>query len=76
MQENNLSIPTPDHKNTMNKPTLDRFNQYIGNLKITLTIDAEGKTYISGLSRPLAHILIAMGEHWLKYFRAEFYINR
>lgn len=76
MQENNLSIPTPDHKNTMNKPTLDRFNQYIGNLKITLIIDAEGKTYISGLSRPLAHILIAMGEHWLKYFRAEFYINR
>lgn len=36
MLENNLSIPTSYHKDILTTPTLDRFNQYIANLGISV----------------------------------------
>lgn len=76
MQKHNLSIPTPDHKGTLSKPTLDRFNQYLCNARITLTIDEMNRAYISGITRTLASVLLVMGEHWIKYFRADYYVKK
>lgn len=74
MEENNLSIPTTDHRKRSNRPTLLRLFQYIANASIHLTMIRE-KDYckISGLTQDLKNIINALGRDWATYFLSTTY---
>ncbi|MCI6796929.1 MAG: IS1634 family transposase [Succinatimonas sp.] len=74
MEENNLTIPTPDHHKTTSRPTLQRLFQYIANASIHLTIIRQLDQFkIVGLTRELKDLINALGRDWATYFLSTTY---
>ena len=74
MQENNLTIPTLDHRKTTSRPTLQRLFQYISNSSIHLIMIRQLDQFeISGLTRSLIDLINALGRDWATYFLSATY---
>jgi len=77
MKENSLTIPSPDHKVELEKPSLMRVYQFIGNSSVTLVYNRKsGQISISGLPLEVVHLLIAMGDEWCRYYIKSYYAGR
>ena len=77
MKENSLTIPSPDHKVELEKPSLMRVYQFIGNSSVTLVYNRKsGQISISGLPLEVVHLLIAMGYEWFRYYIKSYYAGR
>lgn len=77
MRENSLTIPSPDHKVELEKPSLMRVYQFIGNSSVTLVYNRKsGQISISGLPLEVVHLLIAMGDEWCRYYIKSYYAGR
>ena len=68
MEENKLSIPSPDHKTELTKPSMMRVYQYLSNLSICLTY-APGTEFVklTGVPIDMQKILLSMVEEWCRY---------
>ena len=74
MQENNLTIPTLDHRKPPSRPTMQRLFQYISNSSIHLImIRQQDQIEISGLTRSLIDLINALGRDWATYFLSATY---
>jgi len=68
MNEQKLSIPSPDHKVQLEKPSLMRQYQYIGNSGIVLLCNrSTGTVSVHGLPSEVKSVLIEMGDDWCRY---------
>ena len=77
MKEQRLSIPSPDHKKELEKPSLMRLYQYMGNSVIMLSCDrSTGKVSVLGLPTEVKLILIAMGDEWCQYYLKSYYQDK
>ena len=72
MKEHKLTIPTPDHKKDMDRPTLMRLFQYIANHNIQV-VHHDNQCYLSYLQQQLKDLLLALGQEWCLYFNSEYY---
>ena len=77
MQEQKLTIPSPDHKVQLEKPSLMRLYQYIGNSGIVLQCNrSTGKVSVLGLPTEVKLVLIAMGDEWCRYYLKSYYQDK
>lgn len=77
MQEHKLTIPSPDHKVQLEKPSLMRLYQYIGNSGIVLQCNrSTGKVSVLGLPTEVKLVLIAMGDEWCRYYLKSYYQDK
>lgn len=77
MQEQKLTIPSPDHKVQLEKPSLMRLYQYIGNSGIVLQCNrSTGKVSVLGLPTEVKLVLIAMGDEWCRYYLKSYYLDK
>ena len=65
MQEQKLTIPSPDHKVQLEKPSLMRLYQY-----------STGKVSVLGLPTEVKLVLIAMGDEWCRYYLKSYYQDK
>lgn len=70
MKENDLEIPSIIRGKIEKQPTMARFLQYVGNLRIHVIKAPDGIVYISNLSQPVQKILLKLGEKWCWYFNS------
>ena len=77
MQEQKLTIPSPEHKVQLEKPSLMRLYQYIGNSGIVLQCNrSTGKVSVLGLPTEVKLVLIAMGDEWCRYYLKSYYQDK
>ena len=77
MQEQKLTIPSPEHKVQLEKPSLMRLYQYIGNSGIVLQCNrSKGKVSVLGLPTEVKLVLIAMGDEWCRYYLKSYYLDK
>ncbi len=74
MEEQRLTVPTPDHKNVLSRPSLMRVYQYIANSNISLTY-SPGTEFVrlTGVPLDMQQILLSMGEKWCRYYISDIY---
>ncbi len=74
MAEENLSIPSPDHKNTQERPTLMRLYQYISNSNLNLYVSVDsGGVKLLNMRASLANVFRALGESFSRYYSSSYY---
>ncbi len=74
MEEENLSIPSPDHKDHQERPTLMRLYLYISNSNISLYIcPVSGIVKILNVRVSLASVFTALGGEWYQYYTRGIY---
>jgi transposase len=74
MKYSKLTIPSPDHKQQQEKPTLMRLYQYISNSNISLYLCPDsGIVKLLNLRTSLSNIFIAMGDEWNQYYTRGLY---
>lgn len=74
MNEQELTMSTPDHRSTLVTPTLMRLKQYVDNSNINLKVIPElHKVQISGITDEFAQIITAMGFEWTRYYQRQTY---
>lgn len=77
MKENNLSIPSPDHRVQLEKPSLMRLYQYMANSVIVLQCNrSSGTVSVHGLPAEVKLLLIAMGDEWCRYYLKSYYRDK
>lgn len=77
MQEQKLTIPSSEHKVQLEKPSLMRLYQYIGNSGIVLQCNrSKGKVSVLGLPTEVKLVLIAMGDEWCQYYLKSYYQDK
>lgn len=68
MEEQRLTVPTPDHKNVLSRPSLMRVYQYLANSNISLTYSPSTEfVRLTGVPLDMQQILLSMGEEWCRY---------
>ena len=69
MEEQRLTVPTPDHKNVLSRPSLMRVYQNLANSNISLTY-SPGTEFVrlTGVPLDMQQILLSMGEEWCRYY--------
>ena len=74
MEEQRLTVPTPDHKNVLSRPSLMRVYQYLANSNISLTY-SPGTEFVrlTGVPLDMQQILLSMGEEWCRYYISDTY---
>ena len=74
MEEQRLTVPTPDHKNVLSRPSLMRVYQYLANSNISLTY-SPGTEFVrlTGVPLDMKQILLFMGEEWCRYYISDTY---
>ena len=74
MEENKLSIPSPDHKTELTKPSMMRVYQYLSNLSICLMYTF-GTEFVKLTGGPIdmQKILLSMGEECCRYYISSTY---
>lgn len=74
MEEQRLTVPTPDHKNELSRPSLMRVYQYLANSNISLTY-SPGTEFVrlTGVPLDMQQILLSMGEKWCRYYISDTY---
>lgn len=74
MEEQRLTVPTPDHKNELSRPSLMRVYQYLANSNISLTY-SPGTEFVrlTGVPLDMQQILLSMGEEWCRYYISDTY---
>lgn len=74
MDEEKLSIPSPDHKEQQERPTLMRLYQYISNSNICLYICPDsGIVKLLNMRSSLAAVFSALGDKWYQYYTIGLY---
>lgn len=77
MKENNLSIPSPDHRAQLEKPSLMRLYQFMANSVIVLQCNRSlGTVSVHGLPMEVKLLLIAMGDEWCRYYLKSYYQDK
>lgn len=73
MEEQRLTVPTPDHKNELSRPSLMRVYQYLANSNISLTYTSCTEfVRLTGVPLDMP-ILLSMGEEWCRYYISDTY---
>lgn len=74
MAEDQLTIPSPDGREQMPRPTMLRFIDYMKGCGVKLLwSDTQLRTSIKGLTQELRNILLALGEPWYRYYTPAHY---
>ena len=74
MAENKLSIPSPDHRTELTRPSMMRVYQYLSNSSICLTyIPGSEFVKLTGVPKDMQKILLSMGEEWCRYYVSSTY---
>ena len=77
MKENNLSIPSPDHRAQLEKPSLMRLYQFMANSVIVLQCNrSSGTVSVQGLPMEVKLLLLAMGDEWCRYYLKSYYQDK
>ena len=68
------TVPTPDHKNELSRPSLMRVYQYFANSNISLTY-SHGTEFVrlTGVPLDMQQILLSMEEEWCRYYISDTY---
>ena len=74
MEEQRLTVPTPDHKNELSRPSWMRVYQYLANSNISLTY-SPGTEFVrlTGVPLDMQQILLSMGEEWCRSYISDTY---
>lgn len=74
MAENKLSIPSPDHRTELTRPSMMRVYQYLSNSSICLTyIPGSEFVKLTGVPKDMQKILLSIGEEWCRYYVSSTY---
>lgn len=69
MAENKLSIPSPDHRTELTRPSMMRVYQYLSNSSICLTyISGSEFVKLTRVPKDMQKILLSMCEEWCRYY--------
>ena len=73
MEEQRLTVSTPDHKNVLSRPSLMRVYQYLANSNISLTYTPSTEfVRLTGVPLDMP-ILLSMGEEWCRCYISDTY---